>query len=410
MAAFAYRARNGTGQLIEGVVDAIDSSTAATMLADGGLVPVAIERQEATRADHGMVDRLSQWMGPPPAEELATFSRQMHTLLRAGVPITRALAALNESNTHRGFAAVLMDVRKQLESGRELSQAMAMHEKVFGPFYRSLVRVGETTGRLDEVFLQLFDHLMFDKEMSQRVRTALRYPGFVMGAIGIAIVIINLFVVPSFATIYRSFNAQLPVVTRMLIATSDFMVHYWPGMLVGFVGTVVGLRLWLATPSGRLRWDRMSLHIPLVGSIAHKAALARFARSFALTTRAGTVVNEGLTVAARTTDNLHLAGTISAMSGAVERGESITTAARRTGVFTPIVLQMLSVGEESGNLEELLMEVAQSYERDVAFELRTLSDRIEPLLVLVLGILVLILALGVFLPMWDLGRAALGGH
>jgi MSHA biogenesis protein MshG len=255
----------------------------------------------------------------------------------------------------------------------------------------------------------MFDHLEFEKEMSQRVKSATRYPSFVMMAIGGAIVVINIFVIPSFAGVYKGFHAELPVVTRFLIGFSDFTLNYWPELLVAGAAAVFAFRAWVRTVSGRLIWDRAVLAFPVIGPLLRKAVLARFSRSLALALHSGLPVTEALEAAMQTTDNQHVRQRLDLMRSAIDRGESITSAARRTEVFTPVVLQMISVGEESGTIDELLHEVALAYEGDVAYELKTLSDTIEPLLIVVLGVLVLILALGVFLPMWDLGHAALGG-
>lgn len=410
MARFSYQARNRDGGSVAGTMDAADSAAVASLLAQSGMVPVRIVAASAApRSEAGR--KLAKWStfgSTVPREELMNFCRQMHTLLRSGVPITRALAALYESSTHAGFADILMDLRQKLESGRELSNAMQAHSVTFDAFFRSMVRIGETTGRLDEIFVRLFEHLEFEKEMSQRVKSATRYPSFVILALAGAMVVINVFVIPSFAAVFKSFHADLPIVTQLLIAFSDFTIRFWPALLLGTIGAVVAFRMWLRTPLGRLTWDTWTLLPPVIGPLLRKAVLARFARSLSLALRSGVPIIEALDAAIQTTDNRYVRQRIEEMRTGVDRGESVTGAARRAGVFTPVVLQMISIGEESGTIDELLQEVALAYERDVAYELKTLSDYIEPVLVVFLGIMVLILALGVFLPMWDLGKAALG--
>jgi MSHA biogenesis protein MshG len=410
MTRFSYQARDREGAAVDGVLEAADSSSVAALLAQTGMTPVRIMRVSA-EADIFMQLRaaLEALNSTVPREDLMTFCRQMHTLLRSGVPITRALAALQESSGHRGFVKILNDLRQKLEAGRELSQAMQEHTKLFDAYFRSMIRMGETTGRLDEIFLRLFEHLEFDKEMQQRVKSATRYPSFVATAIVVAIAIINVFVIPAFAAVYKSFHAQLPVMTRVLIAVSDFTVNQWPALVAILAVLVLSFRAWLRSTAGRLRWDGWMLSVPILGSLIRKALLARFARSFALALRAGLPITDALNAAMQTTDNQHVRLQLQGMRGAIDRGESVTAAARQTGVFTPIVLQMISVGEESGTVDELLTEVALAYQSDVAYELKTLSDAIEPLLIVALGMIVLVLALGVFLPMWDLGHAAMGG-
>ena len=302
---------------------------------------------------------------------------------------------------------MLKDIRESLDAGRELSVAMRRHTDVFSFFYLSMVRIGETTGRMEEVFMRLFNHLEFEREMRERVRSALRYPSFVVVAMVIAITVINIFVIPAFAKVFASFNTELPLMTRILIASSNFTIQYWP-LLVGVAAAAgAAFRSYIATAPGRVQWDKWKLKIPIVGKIALKATLARFARSFALSSKSGVPIVQGLSVVAQTVDNAYISSRVEQMRDGVERGESILRTAVNTGVFTPVVLQMIAVGEESGSLDDLMDEIADMYEREVDYELKTLSAQIEPILIVGLAILVLILALGVFLPIWDLGKAAI---
>lgn len=404
---FAYRARNARGELLKGVVESPDSLAVATLLMNTGLTPVDIipAKPPSDLATRGILGRLSE--RKILSQDVQLFSRQMHTLLKAGVPILRALASLEESATNRSFARVIRDVRGSLDAGRELSAAMARNPKVFTPFYQSMIRIGEVTGRLEEVFDRLFGYLEFDREMRTRVKTALRYPSFVLSAMIVATGVINVFVIPAFAKVYASFNAKLPLMTRILIGASDFTVKYWPSIIIGAGAAGIGLKLYTGTRSGRYRWHKLKLRMPLAGDILTKAALARFARSFALATRSGVPVVQALSVVAQTVDNVYIASRIEQMREGVERGESVLRVAATTGIFTPIVLQMISVGEETGSLDDLMDEIAQMYENEVDYELKTLASRIEPILIVFLGIIVLILALGVFLPIWDLSSAGM---
>ncbi len=407
MAYFAYKARNAEGKLVQGVLEAADSAGAATQLFDSGITPVEIGAAEAPRDSEGggFLQRLTR----PRVEhtDLLLFSRQMHTLLKAGVPILRALASLEDSSANQTFKETLKSVRENLDSGRPLSTSLQRQHGVFSPFYVAMVYVGETTGMLEEIFLRLFYHLEFQAVMRSQVKSALRYPLFVIATMAIAIVVINLFVIPAFAKVYAGFNTQLPLLTRALIAFSELMQSTWWILGLGLVAAAFGFRAWVGTAAGRLAWDRITLRIPIAGKIVLKATLARFSRSFALSMRSGVPIVQGLSLVAQTVDNAHVAREIERMREGVERGESVLRTATRSGVFTPVVEQMLMVGEESGSLDEMMEEIADMYQREVEYELRTLSAQIEPILIICLGILVLMLALGVFLPIWDLGSAAL---
>ncbi len=409
MPRFQYSGRDGSGGLVQGVLDAADSSAVATQLLALGTTPVAIAPARDGATDGKDVGSFVARLGRPRVEtpELMLFSRQMYALLKAGVPIMRALSGLQESAVNPTLRDTVRDISTSLEAGRDLSSSMARQPHVFTPFYVAMVYVGESTGRLEEIFLRLFHHLEFQEFMRTQVRAALRYPTFVVMAMAGAVLVINLFVIPAFAKVYKGFGADLPWMTRLLIAVSDFTVAWWPWMLAGTVGTSVGIVRYLRMPVGRLWWDRVRLSVPVAGKIVRKATIARFARSFALAFRSGVPITQALSLTAQTVDNAHMARRIERMREGVERGESLLRTAVASNVFTPVALQMIVVGEESGSLDDMMEEVADLYQREVEYELKTLSAQIEPILIVALGVLVLILALGVFLPIWDLGQAAM---
>ena len=409
MAYFAYRGRNARGELVRGVLEGSDSGVIAEQLINSGVSPIDITAAKAPAAGSGnsLWSRLSA--KGIELEDLLLFSRQMYTLLKSGVPILRALTGLQESATTPAFAQVIGEVKQSLDAGRELNVSLRRHPKVFSQFYVSMVRVGEFTGRLDEVFLRLYGHLEFERDMRERVKQALRYPLFVMLAMVVAMFIVNIFVIPAFAKLFAGFKTELPLITRGLLAFSNFTVAYWPSVLAAVGGAYIGFRLWVGTVAGRYKWDKIKLRLPISGKIVLKATLARLSRALALSLKSGVPVVQALSVCAPTVDNTYITHRVEQMRDGVERGESLRRTATTTGVFTPVVVQMISVGEESGELDAMLAEVADMYQREVEYELKTLSSQIEPVLIIALGVLVLLLALGVFLPIWDLGRAALGG-
>jgi MSHA biogenesis protein MshG len=345
---------------------------------------------------------------PIVVEDILIFSRQMYTLNKAGVPILRAFAGLQASATKPAMVELLKDIRSSLDQGRELSMSMARHQDIFGAFYISMIRVGEMTGRLTEVFLRLNEHLEFERDVRERIKQAVRYPIFVMFAMAVALVILNIFVIPVFAKVFAGFKAELPLITRGILAFSSWMVAWWPLLIAGAIGLTLVTRGYIRTTAGRYRWDSRKLKLPLVGDIILKATLARFARSFALSSQSGVPLVQALTVVAQTVDNTFIGSRIEQMRDGIERGESITRCAAATGVFTPVVLQMISVGEETGELDSLLFEIADMYERETDYSIKGLSAAIEPILLAIISALVLVLALGIFLPLWNLGQAAMG--
>ena len=411
MPVFSYKGRsNRGGEMVHGTLEGADSGAVADQLLNTGITPTEIKISHATRAaksgDLTLWQRLNQKTRVDPLE-LMLFSRQMYTLLKSGVPIMRALAGLQESSQNPVFTAMLQDLRESLDSGRELSTAMRRHPKIFTPFYLSMVQVGEMTGMLDQTFLRLYEHLEFEKDMRERIKGAVRYPMFVVIAMAIAIVIVNIFVIPAFAKVFEGFHAELPLMTKILMGFSNFMVNYWPMLLAALIGAIVGFRSWINTVDGRYKWDRYKFKLPIAGKIIFKGTLARFARSLALSFKSGIPIVQGLNTVGMVVDNEYMRSKIEQMRDGVERGESILRTAHATGVFNPTVMQMIAVGEETGDLDGLMFEVAGMYEREVEYEIKTLSAQIEPIMIVLLGALVLVLALGIFLPMWDLGKAAL---
>jgi MSHA biogenesis protein MshG len=421
MANFAYTGRS-SGAAVSGLLDAATAIAAAQALAARGIVPLTIAAQgkaapvaavspAAGAAPSPWADPLKamkRWaQSAVGAVDLMLFCRQLQTLLKAGVPILRALACLQESAAHPGMARTLAALRLSLESGIDLSTSMARHSSVFSGLFVALVRVGELTGRLDTVLLRLYHHLEFEMLMAQQVKSALRYPLFVVAAMAAAIGVINVMVIPAFASVFASFGAALPLPTRILIATSNFTVHYGGLIVALFVVAGWFYRRWSQTPAGRVEVDRLTLRLPLAGKIVSKSALARLARSLALSLKSGVPVEQALGVVSQCVGNSHVAAKVEQMRQAVARGESILRAAAASGVFTPMVLQMVAVGEETGAIDELLDEVADLYTNEVQYELKTLGQQIEPILIIFLGAVVLVLALGVFLPVWDLGRVSI---
>ncbi len=409
MPTYNYRGRDGERTSVSGTIEAESPSAGVQQLVARGIVVIDLSAvRAAVKANTGP----SWWetMGAKPVtdDDVILFSRQMHTLQRTAVPVFRALSGLQESTGSRSFAEVLADLRSSLDQGRELSVAMARHPKIFSVFYVAMIHVGELSGRLTEVFSRLTQHLEFEKEMRGQIRAALRYPMFVMIAGAIAIVVLNIFVIPVFVGVFAGLNAKLPLVTRLLIGFSGFMVRWWPLLAVIAAAGWYGVRTMLQTTQGRYWWDRIKLKLPIIGEIILKGTLARFARSFALASQSGIPVLDALALVARTADNAYFAREIEAMRDGIERGDSLHRCATASGVFTPVVLQMIAVGEETGEIDSLLVDIADMYERETAYAIKELSVKIEPILLLMMAGLVLVLALGIFLPKWSLGEASMG--
>lgn len=405
MPQFHYKARNARGDLVTGQVEAGSADAVASQLFNSGITPVEISE---VKQQHNVWEDFKRRLGAsnPTLDDLILYCRQMYTLAKAGVPIIRGITGLAETSRNLVLAEALRQIRIELESGRELSTAMTRYPHIFTPLMVSMVRVGENTGQLDAAFLQLSQYLELERDTRNRVKMALRYPTFVLLAIGIAVAIINIFVIPAFAQVFRGMNLELPWQTRLLIGTSEFFVNWWQYLFIVLILLVLGLRYYVRTDEGHYRWDKLKLRLPVVGNIILRATLSRFSRSFAMSTRAGVPLIQALSVVAQAVDNEFIGERIRNMRNGIERGDSLTRTAAASAMFTPLVLQMMAVGEETGAVDDMMEEVAGFYEREVDYDLKNLSSAIEPILIIAIGIMVLILALGVFLPMWDLTQLA----
>ena len=401
MAIYEFKGRNVEGRLITGQVDASSQDAAVNQLLGRGVTPVEIKQfieqlslseRFARATNRGRVETV----------ELIMFCRQMHTIARAGIPLIKGLRGLAASLKNYTFQQALNDIVERLEAGVELSTAMRAHPKIFNNLFVSLVSVGENSGRLDLVFKQLSEYMERDLSTIKSIKTALRYPSFVLLAISIAIVIINIKVIPAFAGMFAKFGAQLPLPTRILIGISDFFVNYWMYLLTAVVVLIAWVYHYVRTPEGSRVWGRKKLRLIVIGDIIERASLARYARSFGLMMNAGLPLSNALELSARAIDNPYLGDKIRGIRAGVERGEGLFQTHLVSGMFTPLVLQMISVGEESGQVDALLAEVAAFYESEVEYDVKQLSDRIEPIMIVIMAAFVTVLALGIFLPMWDM--------
>jgi MSHA biogenesis protein MshG len=404
MPLFQYKGRNQRGEAVRGHLEAVSPDAVALQLMNSGVIPVDIGVAQAREDVFAALKARLAASTRITLTDLSLFSRQMYTLLKAGVPIMQALRGLRDSTQNPALAKVIIGIGESLDTGLDLTSALRRHPQVFSPLYVNMVQVGETTGSLQEAI-----YLEREKDTRDRIKSATRYPVFVVIAIVIAMFIINMFVIPTFARVFAGFKIELPLATKMLIASSNFTVAYWPAILVTIIVAVFALRYYVRTPEGRYRWHKMKLGIPVVGKVIYKATLGRFARALAVMMKAGVPLVQGMTVISRAVDNDYIGDRIVQMRDGIERGETIARTAAATGMFPPLVIQMISVGEDTGAVDELMFNVADYYEREVDYDIANLSTALQPILITFLSIMVFILALGVFLPMWDLVQMARKG-
>ena len=409
MPIYTYRGRDANQASVTGTIEAESQSAVVQQLIASGVVVIDVTAAPIAKTNNVGPTWWEKFAAKPVTDDdVILFSRQMNTLQRTAVPVFKALSGLQESTGSRSFAEVLADIRSSLDQGRDLSAAMARHPAIFSAFYVAMIKVGELSGRLAEVFNRLTKHLEFEKAVREQIHAALRYPTFVLIAGAIAIVVLNIFVIPVFVGVFAGMNTKLPLLTRILIGFSSWMVRWWPLLIAVGIGGWFALRSVLRSPDGRFWWDRIKLHLPIVGTIILRGTLARFSRSFSLASQSGIPVLDALSLVARTADNAYFSRKVEEMRNGIERGDSLHRCATLSGVFTPVVLQMIAVGEETGEIDSLLLEIADMYERETAYAIKELSVKIEPILLVIMAGMVLVLALGIFMPMWSMGQAAIG--
>lgn len=406
MPAFKFEGRTTRGEAINGVLEADSADSLADHLFARGITPTDIV---LATSDEDVVEQAWRRLGGgrPKANDLIMFSRQMYSLTKSGLPLLRGMSSLAVSTPNVVLRETLEQVLDNLQSGRDLASSLSQHPDVFSKFYVSIVRVGESTGNLPMAFMRMYEYLSMEKRIRDKLKQAMRYPATVVGAIAIAMVVITIFVLPKFDPIFSSLGPNVPWATKVLLGVSNHVAEYWYMVGAALIMSWIAFRMWVQTKDGRYIWDKARLKFPVVGHITRKATLAKICRSFALTIESGVPIVQGLNLIARATGNEYMTEGVLNLRSGVEHGETLSQTAQTSGLFTPLALQMLMIGEETGALSEMLVEVADFYEREVDYDLENISAAIEPMLILSVGAMVLILALGIFLPLWDM--AASGG-
>lgn len=402
MATFKYRVRDKSGKSIAGTIDAPNVQMAGDQLYTLGYFPISIEEiGEAISLD---LSALLTRFQKVKLDELIVFSQQLSTLYKAGLPLLSGLESITQEVKNKKFKMTLEEVRKQIEGGSTLHGAMSKYPEVFSTIYINMVRAGETSGMLGEAldrFITLSDR---ELRTQQRVKEATRYPKIVILSLTVAFAVLLTFVIPRFAQIFAQFKTPLPLPTRIMIGINTVFQNYWYLVLIVVFGIPILLRRYLRTESGRYFWDRLKLRIPVFGPIFLKIALSRFAYTFAMLNRSGIPILQTLEITSTTINNINLSQSIEEISRNVREGRSLADAMRETEKFTPLIIQMVSVGESSGTLESMLMRITEYYDIEVDNLIKKMSTYIEPFLTLFLGVVVLFLALAVFLPWWNMAK------
>ncbi len=405
MPTFHYRARSQDGEPVTGAMETSGPEAVADHLAGLGYVPISIEEKKEGALSG---DLLETFRRITPQDRII-FSRQLATLINAGIPLTTALDTCASQSENPKIREVLIQVRKDIEGGSAFSAALARHPKAFDNLYVGMIRAGEEGGVLDEILERLAALAEHEAETRARVKAAVRYPIIVVVAICIAFAILVTLVIPQFAKLYAGHKVALPFPTRVLIGINYVVQNYWFLILGGLGAAALGLRAFVKTGPGREALDRFKLTMPIFGRLILKVLLSRFARIFATLNRSGLPILQTLEIVGGTIGNVIVTRAVESVRDSAREGRGLSGPMKTSGLFPPLVTHMVAVGEDTGNLDEMLTRVSDYYDREVEYAIRNLSTMIEPILILFIGGMVLFLALGIFLPMWDMMSVFKGG-
>ena len=402
MAVYHYKAVTSAGEVVEKTMEAASPANVFESLERSGMTPLKITEVKAKSSQS-----LSAFgQKKVKLDDLVLFTKQLVTLLKAGVPLLSALEALYEQTEHPTLKEVISELYRDVEGGQSLSDAMAKHPKVFPALYVSSIRAGEASGAMEQVLSRMATLLEHDKETRAKLKSAMRYPIIVISSLGIAFLVLMTFVVPRFVDMFLQAGMELPLPTRILIAMSNALQRYGLYGLFGFVALIVAFKQYIKTRTGRYQWDKFKLSMPIIGNLTLKVAMSRFARMFQTLNSSGMPILETLDILSETVGNEVVSRELQKVTLGVRRGEGIAEPLRRSKLFPPMVIRMVAIGEQSGSLDDMLLNISEHYDLEVDYAVKNLSTMIEPMLTVGLGIIVLFLALSIFLPMWNLTSLA----
>ncbi len=404
MAHFSYQAINhSTGESVSGVIEADSLQAAGEAVASGGLLPVKLSEVRVERRASRRGGLLQRFAGVRPYE-LVLFTKQFKAMYRAGVPILRIMKVLEAQTENRALKAATGEMMGEIRKGSSLHDAMRKHPSIFSSLYCSMVNAGEVSGTLPEVLDRVCYILEHEHKVKSDIRSALQYPAIVLITLGIAFFVLLTFVIPKFAGIFQAAKLTLPLPTRITIALHHFLVDYWIVMVVGVAGLIFGLRAYFKTEQGKLVRDTFLLKLPILGPLFIKAAMSRFASIFSILQSSGVPVMTTMSILSGTMGNAAISRTFDTIRAQMEAGRGISGPLSQEKYFTPMVIDMIAIGEETGNIESMLNEIATHYDEEVKHAVGRMADALGPVLVVALAGVVGFFALAIFMPMWDMTK------
>ncbi len=407
MPSFAYKAKMLSGTITEGKVEAKDKKAAVEQLRSQKLIPLEISESSKSLAE--IIAGINPLKPKVKAKELVLFSRQLSTLVSAGVPLVQGLTILEEQVETKVFKEIIHAIREDIEAGQSITDALSKHPSTFEELYVSMIKAGEVGGILDVILERLSSYLEATEELKGKVKSAMMYPLVVSTIAGGVTVFLLIFVIPTFQKIFAGFGAELPTITQVVITASDFLKKFWYMVIITPIGLVMGLKYYRKTDAGKLMTDRLSLKLPVFGMILRKVAVAKFTRTLATLIKSGVPILQAMETVAKTSGNKVIEIAVMSSRESIKEGERIATPLKKAQVFPPMVVQMVSIGEETGNLDAMLAKIADFYDSEVDAAVKALTSMIEPLIIVAMGLVIGFIVIAMFMPMFSLGDLASRG-
>ena len=399
MATFLYRARDKRGALVTGTIEAPDEGAVVSGVRQAGNTVVSIEKQTQAKVQ---VEGLLSFIQKVRPQDILLFTRQLATMLKSGISLTSAVMSIREQTKNTIMRDVLEQINKDIQGGVSLSDSLAKHPDIFSEFFVSMISVGETGGILEEVLDRLVQLGTQDLEISSRIKSAVSYPIILVVVAVIVVSFILISIIPKFVVIFETYEAKLPLTTSILLGVSSVFRKTWYLLLGGLVGFVLWLRNFMRKDEGKYKIDSMVVRLPLFGQLYLKVVIAQFARTLGGLVRSGVAMVEALTVTEKTISNLVVRKVIRNVRDSIVKGETLSEPFKASGIFPVMVIQMISIGEKTGKLEQMLFDVAEFYDREIEYAIRNMTAVLEPLLLLIMGSMVAFIALSVLLPIFNL--------
>ncbi|MFH1368258.1 MAG: type II secretion system F family protein [Elusimicrobiota bacterium] len=402
---YSYKARFPNGSVTTAVIEAPDQRTASDRLKAQKMIVMEIKEAKPSPLME-MLNRINPFKPGVTSKELVIFSRQLSTLVSAGVPIVQGLSILVDQAETPVFKKVITGIREDIEQGISIADAMKKHPVAFTELYVSMIKAGEIGGILDTILERISGYLESAEELKGKISSAMIYPAVIVIVAGGITFFLLVFILPTFKTIFSSFGADLPLPTKLMLGLSDFVRQFWYAILAVPIGGVIGFKEWRKTEKGMLITDAVALKLPLFGILLKKVAVAKFSRTLGTLIKSGVPILQALDTVSKTSGNKVIEAAINKAKEAIREGERMADPLRKTGVFPPMVIQMIAIGEETGNLDTMLAKIADFYDSEVDAAVKGLTSMIEPLIMVGLGAVVGTIVLAMFMPMFEMSTLA----